>query len=72
MLVTCIPSDRSDSEPVAGQPPRRRGATVMEYVMMLSLIVTVAMVGIGYFGGQTGLLTKSNTDALSKSLKKGS
>ncbi len=30
--------------------PRRRGVTAMEYLFVISLILVVAIAGIGYFG----------------------
>ncbi len=47
----------------------RRGATAMEYLMMMSLIIVVALVGIGAFGSSTKNLTTSAADAIAKSLK---
>jgi uncharacterized protein (UPF0333 family) len=42
---------------------RRRGTTAMEYLFMLSLIIVVAMIGIGYLGQSTkaNLQNSSNT-----------
>jgi hypothetical protein len=51
------------------QPPgnqRRRGATAMEYLFVLSLIFVVAMVGINYFGQAT----KQKADAASGAIQK--
>ena len=51
---------------------RRRGATMMEYLMMMSLIIVVCLVGIGYFGQSTNNTANAASNAISKSLKKGS
>ena len=50
----------------------RKGTTAMEYLMMLSLIIVVALVGVGYFGTATNNVTKAASDAISKSVKKSS
>jgi Tfp pilus assembly protein PilW len=52
------------------ESPRRRGATLMEYLMMISLIITVALVAIGYFGAQTNVMTGASSSAIQTSLKK--
>ena len=59
-----------DAKPAPKQP--RRGATAMEYLMMLSLIIVVALVGIGYFGNAANNVTTSASNAISKAVKKGS
>jgi hypothetical protein len=72
MFSRCADSTRqlpSEAEP--DQPLRRRGTTAMEYLMMLSLIILVALVGVGYFGNMTGHLSKANASAISNSMKKG-
>jgi Tfp pilus assembly protein PilW len=56
----------------ADRPRKRRGATMMEYLMMISLIVTVCLVGIGYFGSKTNELATSASQSINKSLNKGS
>ncbi len=61
------PRQEQDSHPT----DRRRGATMMEYLMMISLIVVVCLIGIGYFGEQTNATATSTSNAINKSLKKG-
>ena len=61
-----------NKEPSPDKPRKRRGATMMEYLMMISLIVTVCLVGIGYFGSKTNDLATSASQAINKSLNKGS
>jgi Flp pilus assembly pilin Flp len=38
---------------LSGRSRRRRGATAMEYLFVISLILTVAISGIGFFGQST-------------------
>ena len=49
-----------------GRRPRRRGATAMEYLFVISLILVVAMTGIGYFGQSTKDTTQKAADAIQK------
>ena len=51
---------------------KRKGATLMEYLMMLSLIVTVCLVAIGYLGGSNNASMSNSSNQITKSLKKGS
>jgi uncharacterized protein (UPF0333 family) len=48
----------------------RRGTTAMEYLLMLSLIIVMALTGVGYFGTMTANLTQSSSNAISNSMKK--
>lgn len=45
---------------------RRRGATVLEYLFVISLILTVAITAIGYFGKSTKDTTQKAADAMEK------
>jgi hypothetical protein len=51
------------------RPRRRRGVTAMEYLLVLSLIVVVALVGIGYFGQSTKNSAQNSSNTISKALK---
>ena len=66
---TRTPSTDVDSAPISKSV--RRGATAMEYLMMLSLIIVVALAGIGYFGSMTNNVTTATSNAIQKSIKKG-
>jgi transposase len=48
---------------------RRRGATALEYLFVISLILTVAMTGIGYFGKSTKDTTQKASDAIENATK---
>jgi transposase len=48
---------------------RRRGTTAMEYLFVISLILTVAITGIGYFGQSTKDTTKKASDAIENATK---
>lgn len=49
-------------EPSSRRSSRRRGATAMEYLFVISLILCAAITGIGYFGqSTTGNLQKSSS-----------
>ncbi len=50
----------------------RRGATVLEYLMMISLILVVCLVAIGFLGTSNSANMSSSSTSISKSLKKGS
>ena len=72
--LTC--SD-TDCQSQANESPElskqiRRGTTLMEYLMMISLIVVICLVGIGYVGSANNGNMSSSAGAISKSLKKGS
>lgn len=54
------------------QKQARRGTTIMEYLMMLSLIIVVCLIGISYVGGSNSVNMSSSSTAITKSLKKGS
>jgi len=62
------PAHPAPSDSPLGRPKfgRRRGATAMEYLFVLSLIFVVAMTGIGYFGQAT----KEVADAAAAALQK--
>jgi Flp pilus assembly pilin Flp len=45
---------------------RRRGATAMEYLFVLSLIFIVAMTGINYLGQSVKQLSEANSEAVQK------
>jgi uncharacterized protein (UPF0333 family) len=49
----------------------RRGAAVMEYVMMLSLIFVACMVAIGYLGTSSSGSISSSSNAINNSLQNG-
>jgi Flp pilus assembly pilin Flp len=58
---------------VAPRPRRRnarRGATAMEYLFVISLILVVAISGIGYFGQAVKNTTKNSADAINQATKK--
>ena len=69
MLLTMPTSLESTPMP---RKQRRRGTTLMEYLMMISLIITVCLVGIGYFGSSTSGGLGHSATQINKSLKKGS
>ncbi len=45
---------------------RRRAATAMEYLFVLSLILVVAITAIGYFGQSTRDTTQKAADSINK------
>jgi len=45
-------------------PRRRRGATSMEYLVMMSFLFVVAMIGINSFGQATKKLTQEASSAI--------
>jgi uncharacterized protein (UPF0333 family) len=49
---------------------RRRATTAMEYLFMLSLIIVVAMMGIGYFGQSTKEKMQNNDAAINNAVNR--
>jgi hypothetical protein len=64
MFVAMIHTDA----PTSTKTSARRGATLLEYLLVISLICVTAIVGIGYFGSETSNLTQNTSSAISKSL----
>jgi Flp pilus assembly pilin Flp len=50
----------------------RRGATMMEYLMMLSFIIVVCLAAIGYLGGSNNGSMSGSASSINKAIKKGS
>lgn len=67
-VLTCT---NSSEAPVA-RKQTRRGVTAMEYLMMISLIVVACLVAIGYLGTANNGNMSTSSNAITKSLKKGS
>ena len=51
---------------------KRRGTTLMEYLVMISLIVVVCLIAIGYVGNANNGNMSSSSNAINKAVKKGS
>jgi Tfp pilus assembly protein FimT len=49
----------------------RRGTTLMEYVMMLSLIFVACMVAVGYLGTSNSGNLSNSSNAINNSLQNG-
>jgi Flp pilus assembly pilin Flp len=43
---------------------RRRGATMMEYLVCLSFIIAVLILAVQHIGGTTGTMFKNNANAV--------
>lgn len=73
-VLTCTDLDCPPQRDTAAVLSKRtrRGTTLMEYLMMISLIIVVCLVGIGYFGTSNSASMSSSSNAINKSLKKGS
>jgi hypothetical protein len=69
VLTRTQPPQAEVQAPLAKQ--RRQGATMMEYLMMLSLIVVVCLVAIGYLGGSNNASMSSSSNSITKAIKKG-
>jgi hypothetical protein len=71
--ASCRSETLSTGEPEAAsrsnRPHRRRGATAMEYLFVISLILTVAITGIGYFGQSTKDTTEKASTAIDNATK---
>jgi hypothetical protein len=64
----------SHSKPQAAPGPqrylrRRRAATAMEYLFVLSLIFVVAMVGVNYFGQATKKTAAAASQAIQSAIE---
>lgn len=59
-------SPASENSRAERAPARRRGATAMEYLFVISLILIVALSAIGSFGQSTKNTTQQASDALQK------
>ncbi len=69
MMMLLYPSNPVPAADDVRPPTQIRiGATALEYVFAASLIITVCMAGIGFFGSETNSLTKGATKAINKSL----
>ena len=68
--MTVLTRTNSTEEPTKKQG--RRGATMMEYLVVVSMIVVVCLVAIGYIGGFNNNSLTGSASAIGKSLKKGS
>jgi Flp pilus assembly pilin Flp len=51
---------------VAPRRPRRRGATALEYLAVISFIFIVAMTGINYFAQATKQTLENSSEAIQK------
>jgi formate hydrogenlyase subunit 3/multisubunit Na+/H+ antiporter MnhD subunit len=67
-VLTRTQSQADNPAPLAKEA--RKGATLMEYLMMISLIIVVCLVGIGYLGGSNNLNMSSSAKKITTSLKK--
>jgi uncharacterized protein (UPF0333 family) len=63
---------RKETPDVARGKEKRRGVTAMEYLMVLSLIVVVCLIAIGYVGSTNNGNMSYSTNAITKAIKKGS
>ena len=67
-------SSREESPPsgkpsVKVSPRRRRGATAMEYLFVISLILVVAITGVGYFGQMLNNTATNTANAIENATK---
>jgi uncharacterized protein (UPF0333 family) len=49
----------------------RRGVTAMEYLMMISLIIVVCLIAIGYLGSSNNTNMSSSATSITNAMKKG-
>jgi hypothetical protein len=60
------------TQPSVAKKQTRRGTTLMEYLMMLSLIFVACLIAIGYLGSSNSGNMSNSSNAINKSLNKGS
>ena len=61
----------TSTEAAVAKKQTRRGVTAMEYLMMISLIVVVCLIAIGYLGGANNGNMSRSSNAIDKAIKKG-
>ena len=66
MLLT---TRTNSNQEVIATKQARRGTTLMEYLVMLSLIITVCLVAIGYLGTSNSASMSKSSGAITKSIK---
>ena len=69
--MTLLKCDATNGSP-GMKKERRRGTTMMEYLVMISMIVVVCLVAIGYLGGVNNGSMSNSSSAINKAMKKGS
>jgi uncharacterized protein (UPF0333 family) len=62
---------RTHDDVTVAEKKSRRGATLMEYLMMISLIVVVCLIAIGYVGTANSGNMNSSAKSISKAVKGG-
>jgi hypothetical protein len=63
---------RQSEREADARKPGRRGTTLMEYLMMLSLIVVFCLIAISFLGTSNNANMSSSSSAINKAMKKGS
>ncbi len=64
-----LPADSPAQGSAVDTGRRRRGATAMEYLFVISLILLGCIMGVGYFGQITRDSAKQSSDAIQKATK---
>lgn len=62
---------KNTKEETANAKEPRRGVTAMEYLMMLSLIIVVCLVAVGYLGSANNNNMSASSSSINKAMKKG-
>jgi hypothetical protein len=62
-------ADQATSQTTTLDEPTRRGTTVMEYLVMISMIIVVCLAAIGYLGGINNNSMSNSSGAISKAMK---
>jgi hypothetical protein len=70
-IMPVLTRTNSTDEAIA-KKQTRRGTTLMEYLMMLSLIVVACLVAIGYLGTSNNANMSNSSNAINKAMKQGS
>jgi hypothetical protein len=69
--ATDLPRQSQEQPEQQAHPRRRRGATAMEYLFVISLILVVAISAIGSLGKSTKNNAQQSSDAIGKAINKG-
>jgi hypothetical protein len=69
-LCRCSEENGPSERQTVARRPGRRGTTLMEYLMMISLIVVFCLVAIGFLGGSNNGNMSGSAGAINKAIGK--
>ncbi len=69
-LCRCSDESGQSERRAVARWPARRGTTLMEYLMMISLIVVFCLIAIGFLGGSNNGNMSNSASAINKAMGK--